>query len=141
MEVAMVGRYQCEESATWSDDKKGTPYEDPDDTPKKTEPEPEPEPEPDPGPVDYSKYEYHGSYGDISAELYWSYQKLIQDPNKWSESISDEEAKKVATHFLGGDDIEFSYEFTWLGSEFLWEAAPCNAASNSKGVGLTDWFL
>ena len=57
MEVAMVGRYQCEESATWSDDKFGTPYTDPDDEQPSSEPSSTPaeeEPEFEPGPVDYS---------------------------------------------------------------------------------------
>ena len=66
---------------------------------------------------------------------------MVKDPNKWGQDLTDEAAKKTLTHFLGGEDIEFSYELTWIGSTFLKEAAPCNAAVNKKGTGLTDWFL
>jgi hypothetical protein len=121
MNVMVVDQDSCEDSTGWSDKLEGEEYVDDDSGAEKS---------PD---------QKRDSYGDLAMEIFHSYARLCEDPDKWAADQDDPWAKKISKQFKR-HKIKFSQEITEIALAFENESAPCNYDINQSGDSLKSFF-
>ncbi len=120
MNVIVVDQDTCEDSIGWSDKLEGKGYTDDDSGAEKDTGKPD-------------------DYGDLAMEIFHSYSRLCEDPDKWAADQEDPWAKKIAKQFKG-HKIAWSKDLTEIALVFENESAPCNYDINQDGDSLTSFF-
>ena len=120
MNVMVVDQDSCEDSTGWSDKLVGEEYVDDDSGAEKDTGEPD-------------------SYGDLAQEIFQSYARLCEDPDKWAADQKDPWAIKISKQFKS-HKIKFSQDLTEIALAFENESAPCNYDINKSGDSLKSFF-